>query len=137
MRGLHIFADFYNCPRAKFLVSAKALRALCLRASETAGLSVLGDHFYQFKGVDVTQAGGVTGALVLAESHLAIHTWPERHGATLDIYVCNITGDNSSKAEKLYDELVQAIRPTDIMVERVWRGKDLPVAGGAVNLAAA
>ena len=128
MRGLHIFADFYNCPRAKFLVSAKALRSLCIRASECAGLTVLGDHFYQFNGMGVTQAGGATGALVLAESHLAIHTWPERAGATLDIYVCNVTADNSSKAERLYDELVGAIRPADIMVERVWRGKDLPIA---------
>ena len=137
MRGLHIFADFYNCPKGKYMVSAKALRHLCIRASEAAGLTVLGDHFYQFNGFEATQLGGATGALVLAESHLAIHTWPERLGATLDIYVCNVTGDNSKKAEVLYAELVSAIRPADIMVERVWRGKDLPVPGTAATLAAA
>jgi len=137
MRGLHIFADFYHCPKGKFMVSAKALRQLCVRASETAGLTVLGEHFYQFSGFDATQAGGATGALVLAESHLAIHTWPERGGATLDIYVCNVSADNSAKAEALYAELVKAIRPGDILVERVWRGKDLPVADDAATLAAA
>lgn len=135
MRGLHIFADFYNCPKGKHMVSAKALRQLCISASEAAGLTVLGDHFYQFSGFDETQAGGATGALVLAESHVAVHTWPERDGATLDIYVCNVTGDNSDKAEALYAELVRVIRPGDIMVERVWRGKDVPVADEAPTIA--
>ncbi|MCA2997933.1 MAG: adenosylmethionine decarboxylase [Rhodocyclaceae bacterium] len=137
MRGLHIFADFYNCPVGKHMACAKALRQLCIGASETAGLTVLGDHFYQFSGVDETQAGGATGALVLAESHLAVHTWPERGGATLDVYVCNVTGDNSSKAEALYAALLRAFGPADVMVERVFRGKDLPVASDAVELAAA
>ncbi|MBC7624544.1 MAG: adenosylmethionine decarboxylase [Aeromicrobium sp.] len=136
MRGLHIFADFYNCPKGKHMVSAKALRQLCISASEAAGLTVLGDHFYQFVGVDDTQAGGATGALVLAESHLAVHTWPERGGATLDIYVCNVSGDNSRKAEALYATLLKVFGPTDVMVERVLRGKDLP-ASDAVALAAA
>lgn len=136
MRGLHIFADFYNCPKGKHMVSAKALRQLCISASEAAGLTVLGDHFYQFVGVDDTQAGGATGALVLAESHLAVHTWPERGGATLDIYVCNVSGDNSRKAEALYATLLKVFGPTDVMVERVLRGKDLP-ASDVVALAAA
>ena len=136
MRGLHIFADFYNCPKGKHMVSAKALRQLCISASEAAGLTVLGDHFYQFVGVDDTQAGGATGALVLAESHLAVHTWPERGGATLDIYVCNVSGDNSGKAEALYATLLKVFGPADVMVERVLRGKDLP-ASDAVALAAA
>jgi S-adenosylmethionine/arginine decarboxylase-like enzyme len=63
---------------------------------------------------------------VLAESHLAIHTWPERDGATLDVYVCNFTADNTSKAEAVYDRLIKALKPSDVMVERVIRGKDLP-----------
>jgi S-adenosylmethionine decarboxylase proenzyme len=127
MRGLHIIADLYNCPSGDYLVSAKKLRQLCVRACEFAGLKVLGDHFYQFDGFDATQVGGATGAVVLAESHLAIHTWPERNGATLDIYVCNITDDNSGKAENLYAELIDVLKPADVLVERVWRGKDLPV----------
>lgn len=131
MKGLHIIADFYNCPPVDYLISAKALRQLCIRASVSAGLQVLGDHFYQFDGFDKTQDGGATGALVLAESHLAIHTWPERAGATLDIYVCNVSGDNSAKAEALYAELVDALKPADILVERVWRGKDLPIKEAA------
>ena len=127
MKGLHIIADLYNCPRGDFLTSAGALRRLCIRACEKAGLTVLGEHFVQFGSLDQIQAGGATGAVVLAESHLAIHTWPERDGATLDIYVCNITGDNSPRAEHLYDLLMAALKPADVLVKRVWRGKELPI----------
>ncbi len=84
---------------------------------------MLGDHFYQFNGLDDTQAGGTTGAVVLAESHLAIHTWPERGQATLDVYVCNVTTDNSAMAEQLFNAIVKSLNPTDVVTERVLRGK--------------
>lgn len=128
MKGLHLIGDLYNCAPGDFLISAKALRLLCIDACKAAGLSVLGEHFYQFDGFDETQAGGATGAVVLAESHLAIHTWPERGQATLDVYVCNVTGDNSRKAEALYQSLIEALKPGDVMARRLWRGKELPVA---------
>ena len=127
MQGLHIIADLYNCPRGDYLTSAATLRALCVRACTAAGLTVLGEHFYQFNSFDQIQAGGATGAVVLAESHLAIHTWPERDGATLDIYVCNVTADNSTRAENLYATMIAALQPADVLVKRVWRGKELPI----------
>lgn len=127
MKGLHIIADLYNLPESDLLVSSKRLGARCVAACEAAGLTVLGEHFYQFASFDPLQAGGATGAVVLAESHLAIHTWPERAGATLDIYVCNVTTDNSRKAERLYAELLVALKPADVLVQRVLRGKDLPI----------
>lgn len=127
MKGLHIIADLYNCQKGELLVSSHKLRDLCVTACTDVGLTVLGDHFYQFDGLDGTQNGGSTGAVVLAESHLAIHTWPERDGATLDVYVCNFTADNTSKAEDVYARLVKALKPGDVMVERVTRGKDLPL----------
>ena len=128
MKGLHIVADLYNCPPGDFLISAKALRSLCADACKTAGLSVLGEHFYQFDGFNAVQEGGATGAVVLAESHLAIHTWPERNEVSLDVYVCNVTADNSLKAEKLHQLLIEALKPADIVVERIWRGKALSTA---------
>ncbi|MCM2327963.1 MAG: adenosylmethionine decarboxylase [Lysobacter sp.] len=127
MKGLHIIADLYGCRNREMLASSAMLRETCVAACKEVGLTVLGDHFYQFEGLDATQVGGATGAVVFAESHLAIHTWPERDGATLDVYVCNVTCDNSDKAEKLYATLAAALRPDDILVERVWRGRDLPV----------
>ena len=127
MKGLHIIADLYNCQKGDFLVSADKLRELCVNACIGAGLTVVGQHFYQFDGADGTQLGGSTGAVALAESHLAIHTWPERDGATLDVYVCNYTCDNTGKAEAVYKTLMKALKPADVLVERVQRGRDLPV----------
>lgn len=133
MKGLHIIADLYNCQKGELLVSSPRLRDLCVNACTDAGLTVLGDHFYQFDGVDGTQQGGSTGAVVLAESHLAIHTWPERDGATLDVYVCNYTSDNTNKAEAVYETLLEALRPADVLVERVQRGRDLPIRKRVAN----
>jgi len=48
-------------------------------------------------------------------------------GATLDVYVCNYTSDNTGKAEAVYAELVKALKPADVLVERVMRGRDLPL----------
>ena len=127
MKGLHIIADLYNCQKGDLLVSYEKLRSLCVKTCQDVGLTVLGEHFYQFDGADGTQNGGATGAVVLAESHLAIHTWPEREGATLDVYVCNFTADNSSKAEAVYKALAKALKPGDVLVERVMRGRDLPL----------
>ena len=127
MKGLHIIADLYGCRNGEMLASSARLRETCVAACKDVGLTVLGDHFYQFEGLDATQVGGATGAVVFAESHLAIHTWPERDGATLDVYVCNVTSDNSGKAERLYETLIAALRPGDVMMERVWRGRDLPL----------
>ncbi len=133
VKGLHIIADLYGCRNGELLVSSTKLRELCVDACRAVGLTVLGDHFYQFDGADGTQDGGATGAVVLAESHLAIHTWPERDGATLDVYVCNYTSDNTGKAETVYKTLVKALQPGDVLVERVMRGKDLPVKRRVAN----
>jgi spermidine synthase len=76
------------------------------------------------------QPGGITGAVLLAESHLAIHTWPERRGVTLDVYVCNFTADNSARAQQLFDALVLAFRPKGQVVNRIQRG-DLAAADAA------
>src|SRR5258708_3677998 len=127
MTGLHIVAAWYRCPPAEYLVSALALQRLAASACKAAGLSVLGEHFYQFDGFNAVQDGGATGTVVLAESHLAIHTWPERNEVSLDVYVCNVTADNSLKAEKLFQLMIDALRPGDVAVERIWRGKSRAV----------
>jgi S-adenosylmethionine decarboxylase proenzyme len=128
VKGLHIIADLYGCRNRAMLASSAMLRETCVAACKAVGLTVLGDHFYQFEGLDATQVGGATGAVVFAESHLAVHTWPERDGATLDVYVCNVTCDNSAKAEQLYEALAESLQPADVLVERVWRGRDIPLA---------
>ena len=57
----------------------------------------------------------------------------QRDGATLDVYVCNYTSDNTSKAEAVYKTLVDALKPGDVLVERVQRGRDLPLKRRVAN----
>jgi len=64
----------------------------------------------------------VTGALLLAESHLALHPWPERAGVTLDVYVCNYGADNSARAEALLARLEAAFAAGRIERQRLQRG---------------
>ena len=65
---------------------------------------------------------GVTGVVLLVESHLAVHTWPELRGVTADVYVCNVGADNSARAEAVLAQLVAAFGPREPRVQRVQRG---------------
>ncbi len=104
MDGLHVLANLYRCRgEPRYLTDAAALRNRCIAAIQRAGLTVLGDLFRQFPGSDgaADPAAGVTGCVVLAESHVAIHTWPEIACVTLDAYVCNYSRDNTERARAL------------------------------------
>ncbi|MDE2369664.1 MAG: adenosylmethionine decarboxylase [Burkholderiales bacterium] len=103
MQGLHLTADLGGCDAAYApMHDAQALRALCRAGVEAAGLRAVGDLFHGFAG------GGVTGVVLLAESHLAVHTWPELGAVTLDVYVCNRGADNGARAERLMAALEAA-----------------------------
>jgi S-adenosylmethionine decarboxylase len=103
MHGLHLTADLRGCaPDRPALVDAHALRALCLEAVAAAGLTPVGELFHAFPG------GGATGVVLLSESHLAVHTWPELTAVTLDVYVCNLGTDNSDRARHLLAALERA-----------------------------
>ncbi len=126
MQGLHLTADLYRCGcPPDLLVDAGQLAALCRDTVARAGLTLVDEKFFTFpdwKG----QPGGVTGAVLLAESHVALHTWPERRGVTLDVYVCNFSTDNSAKAEMLMSELLVAFAPGDQNTNRILRGSADP-----------
>jgi len=78
--GLHLLVDLWG---AKNLDDPAAIdRALCA-AARAAKATILHSHFHHF-----TPEGGVSGVVVLAESHISIHTWPERDFAAVDIFMC-------------------------------------------------
>jgi len=117
MDGIHLLGEWYGCPAdTPQMVDALALRTACLDAVADAGLTIVGDRFHQF------EPQGVTGAVILAESHLAIHTWPEMGSVTLDVYVCNFTTDNTAKAEALFRSLKKHLRPTRARFQAIRRG---------------
>lgn len=66
---------------------------------------------------------GITGVVLLAESHLAVHTWPELRAVTLDTYVCNVGADNSSRAHALMTALIALFSPGRIERQVVERGR--------------
>lgn len=107
--GLHLIGDLYGCRcDVRHMVDRAAIEKLCLRLVKEAGLTPVGSLFHAFDG-----DGGVTGMVVLAESHLSLHTWPEECYVTVDVYVCNYTTDNRAKARRLFDGLVAAFKPVD------------------------
>lgn len=117
MRGLHLTADLYGCAGDRGLLEhAPRLARCCRHLVERAGLTPVAERFHPFSGA------GVTGMVLLAESHLAIHTWPELDAVTLDVYVCNLSRDNSSRAQTLLDSLIEAFAPSGHSLNRIERG---------------
>lgn len=80
--GTHLLADLSGIDAA-LLRDCAALENLLRQAAIEAGAQVLHGHFHSF-GAEA----GVTGVLLLAESHISIHTWPEAGFAAVDIFMC-------------------------------------------------
>jgi len=125
MRGLHLTADLRGCAAASAVMTTPAaLRSACLAAVSAAGLTAVGELFHPFARVDEGEPpAGITGVVLLAESHLAVHTWPELGAATLDVYVCNLGADNSRAAEALLGALLGAFAPQSIERHALQRGE--------------
>lgn len=122
MPGLHLLADFTECPEScAALADLPALRSACLDAARGAGLTVVGEAFHAFAPSLSGGPGGITGVLLLAESHLAVHTWPERAAVTVDLYVCNQRRDDDSRAHAALDALQRCFAPGQARVQAVRR----------------
>ena len=118
MQGLHLTGDLSGCRcDAGLLTSTTRLEAVCIKAVHEAGLSEVQRLFHSF-----APGAGITGVVLLAESHLAVHTWPELQAVTLDVYVCNYGGDNSVKARALFAALLAAFDPLHHQQHTIKRG---------------
>ncbi len=78
--GTHLIIDLWD---ATNLADPEHIDAVLREAAIATGATILHGHFHHFG-----PNSGVSGVLVLAESHVSIHTWPERDYAALDIFVC-------------------------------------------------
>jgi S-adenosylmethionine decarboxylase len=122
MQGLHLTADLHDCRcDTRWLVDAQAVGAACVKAVEAAGLQTVGTLFHAFPTTPMGP-GGVTATVLLAESHLCVHTWPEQRGVTLDVYVCNFGADHSGKASALMDDLEALFAPGHAERQALKRG---------------
>ena len=117
MEGIHLLGEWYGCAgEMPVMTRSDPLRELCVRLAGNCGMTVVGDSFHQF------EPQGVTGTVLLAESHLAIHTWPEHGFVTIDVYVCNYTTDNTAKAERLFRAVQDALKPQRTRFQAIHRG---------------
>ncbi|WP_028602178.1 S-adenosylmethionine decarboxylase family protein [Ottowia thiooxydans] len=122
MQGLHLTADLRDCRcDSAWLLNASQLGSACRSAVREAGLQVVNEVFHTFPH-SVHGPGGVTATLLLAESHLCVHTWPEQRAVTLDVYVCNFGGDHSAKAQALMDALLGLFMPQHTERHALQRG---------------
>lgn len=79
-QGMHLIADLYGC---RGLDDAGLIEAALREASTAIGATLVGLHLHRFG-----EGQGVTGVVMLAESHISIHTWPEHDYAAIDMFVC-------------------------------------------------
>ena len=110
MQGLHLTADLHNCRcDATCLVDAAQLSDWCVKAVDVAGLTAL-TSISQLYQAD-PDAGSATVTVLLACSHVCVHTWLAQKVVALDVYVCNIGGDQSTRARALMQALVERFSP--------------------------
>ncbi|APW40310.1 S-adenosylmethionine decarboxylase proenzyme [Rhodoferax koreense] len=136
MQGLHLTADLYQCRCApEWLTDAARLGARCRQAVAQAGLQAVGELFHTFTpaGSDAGGPGGVTATILLAESHLCVHTWPELGAVTLDVYVCNFSGDHSARAQALMQTLITLFEPAQTRQNQLVRGMPSPPIPDSVS----
>ena len=110
--GTHLIVDLMGAHRLDDLAYIdQTLR----RCADAAGATLLQLHLHHF-----TPNNGVSGVAVLAESHISVHTWPERGYAALDVFMCGDT-----QPMKAVEIMREAFRPERLAVSEHLRGTDL------------
>lgn len=110
--GRHILVEYYNCDK-EILNSYDKVEEYMLQAAKEAKATVVASTFHMFN------PWGVSGAVIIQESHLTIHTWPEYGYAAVDLFTCGDTVnpwdafeylEKKLKAEKVdYTEISRGI----------------------------
>jgi S-adenosylmethionine decarboxylase len=108
--GMHLLVDLWD---ASHLNDPERIDAILREAALAARATILHSHFHHF-----APSGGVSGVVVLAESHISIHTWPERNFAAIDIFMCGACDPNWS-----LPVLRRAFAPARIDVSEQRRGR--------------
>lgn len=108
--GTHVLADLAGIA-ADRLCDCASMERLLRAAADAAGARVLHSHFHGF-GAGL----GVTGVVLLAESHISIHTWPEAGFAAADIFMCG-----SAQPELALAIVVDALQPQSRTVHTIRR----------------
>lgn len=79
--GIHLIADFFQCD-GSIINSVESVKKIMIESVKISGAEIVEPFFHKFT------PHGVSGIIVVAESHFAIHTWPEHYAAAVDIFSC-------------------------------------------------
>jgi S-adenosylmethionine decarboxylase len=109
--GTHLLLEMAGCP-SELLNDEEGIRRALLRAVMEANATILGSSFHKFS------PQGVSGVVVIAESHLSIHTWPEFGYAAVDVFTC---GDRAMP-HKAVEHLIEVFTPTHYDLREMSRG---------------
>ena len=107
--GVHLIVDLCEATRLDDIDHIESVLRRCVHA---AGATLLHIHLHHFE-----PNGGVSGVAVLAESHISIHTWPERGYAAIDVFMCG-----KASPEKCVPVLRQAFNAKEVAVNELLRG---------------
>jgi S-adenosylmethionine decarboxylase proenzyme len=120
--GKHVIAEFYNCD-VDTIKDVKKVEEAMVGAANSTNATIVDVVFHSFNPY------GVSGVIVIAESHLAIHTWPEYAFASVDIYTCG----EEVQPWKAYEFLEEAFKAQNISVMEMKRGIMKPPANGELK----
>jgi len=109
--GRHVLLELRQCDR-EVLEDIGEIRGILLSAAERAKAKVVGESFHQFS------PQGVSGVVIIAESHLSIHTWPEWSYAAVDIFTC---GD-SVNVEEAVEFVTRNLSCQNLSILEISRG---------------
>lgn len=110
--GMHVTVDLYEAKNLDDIALVEQAMHRCIKA---CGATLLHIHLHHF-----TPNDGVTGVAVLAESHISVHTWPERNFAAFDIFMCG-----EAEPEFAIDILKETFSAESIEVNILHRGAQL------------
>ena len=110
--GTHLIVDLWNAQR---LDDMETVEAALRKAAKDAGATLLNIDLHRF-----TPNGGISGVAVLAESHISIHTWPERRYAAVDVFMCG-----GAKPFEAVAVLKDAFKPQSVTLVEHRRGVQL------------
>jgi len=110
--GIHLIAEFWY---GRIIEDSKELKKILIEAVKEANNTPLKVAIHKF------QPQGITGVVLLAESHIAIHTWPEFNYTAIDVYTC---GDKSNP-ERALEYLKKELQPQKVEIKKIKRGKIL------------
>ena len=96
--GKHIIAEFWGAPANK-LDDILLIQNCLEKAAELAGATIVNSNFHKFS------PQGVTGILLVEESHFSIHTWPEHNYAAVDLFTCSDTMKYQLALDEIFSQL--------------------------------